>query len=181
MRLVAAISSAKGGSGKTTTALNLGVALQQLGRDVTVVDGNLHAPSVAVALGAAGVPVALHHVLKGEAALHQAVYAHRSGMKIVPGSLQHHDLQDHHFSALGTYLQNMPGNIVLVDSAPGLGRDVREVLKSVHDVLLVTTPDLMSVTQTLKTAKAAQRQGKPIAGVVVTRYGGEHEVALADI
>ena len=38
MTLVASVSSSKGGSGKSTTSINLGVALAKLGRDVTVID-----------------------------------------------------------------------------------------------------------------------------------------------
>ena len=181
MSLVAAVSSAKGGSGKSVTALNLALALHSLGRDVTLVDANLSAPSLGLLLGAPRAPVTLHHVLKGEADVHQAVYRHASGMKVVPGSLQHHDLQEKHLATLPHHLHQLSSDLILLDAAPGLGNEAQHALHPAEEVLVVTTPDAASVTQSLKTVKAAQAAGKLVRGVVVTRYGKRHDLALQDI
>jgi len=58
------ITSGKGGVGKTTTTINLGVALQSLGKRVIIVDANLSTPNVGLHLGAPIVPISLNHVLQ---------------------------------------------------------------------------------------------------------------------
>ncbi len=46
MPISIAIVSGKGGVGKTTVALNLGIALAQLGKDVTILDANVEVASI---------------------------------------------------------------------------------------------------------------------------------------
>ena len=94
MTLVASVSSSKGGSGKSTTSINLGVALANLGRDVTIIDSNLSTPNLSMYLGAPSLPVTLHHVLSGTAKLADATYTHDSGAKIIPGSISMRDFEN---------------------------------------------------------------------------------------
>ena len=65
MKRVIVITSGKGGVGKTTTAINLGAAINHFGRDVLIVDGNLTTPNVGIHFGSPEVPVNLNHVLSG--------------------------------------------------------------------------------------------------------------------
>src|SRR3990167_6287456 len=87
------IISGKGGVGKTTTAINLGAALNSFGKEVIVLDANLTTPNVGLHLGAPIVPVNLNHVLNGKANIADAIYEHESGMKIVPSSLSVRELR----------------------------------------------------------------------------------------
>ena len=87
------IISGKGGVGKTTTAINLGAALNSFGKEVIVVDANLTTPNVGLHLGAPIVPVNLNHVLLGKAKISDAIYEHESGTKIIPSSLSVKELR----------------------------------------------------------------------------------------
>src|SRR3989338_7722171 len=87
------ITSGKGGVGKTTTAINLGAAINKFGKDVIVVDTNLTTPNVGLHLGAPIVPVNLNHVLLGKAKVSDAIYEHESGTKIIPSSLSIKELK----------------------------------------------------------------------------------------
>lgn len=51
------VASGKGGTGKTTITANLGVALAQLGHDVTIVDADITMANLELILGMEGLPV----------------------------------------------------------------------------------------------------------------------------
>ncbi len=181
MALIASVSSSKGGSGKSTTSINLGVALANLGRDVTVVDSNLSTPYLSMYLGAPNVPVTLHHVLKGNAHINQAIYKHESGAKIIPGSISMKNFEDIDLENLRHHLPNIKSDVIILDGAPGLDREAQGSIKLAHEVLIVTTPELPSVAQSLKTIRLAQKFNKPITGVVVTRAGHDLDLKIKNI
>ena len=117
------IISGKGGVGKTTTAINLGAALNSFGKEVIVVDANLTTPNVGLHLGAPIVPVNLNHVLLGKAKISDAIYEHESGTKIIPSSLSVKELRrlnPKKLREVGKSLRKM-ADFVLFDAAAGLG------------------------------------------------------------
>ena len=181
MALVASVSSAKGGSGKSTTSLNLGVSLANLGRDVTIIDANLSTPYLSMYLGAPNVPVTLHHVLRGNANILEAVYKHASGTKIVPGSISMRDFEDINIDDLQLHLPQIKSDIIILDAAPGLDREAQGPIKMADEVLIVTTPELPSVAQALKTIRLAQKFDKPVTGVVLTRAGHDLDLKIKNI
>lgn len=63
MSKIIVITSGKGGVGKTTTAINLGAALNYFGEDVLIIDGNLSTPNIGIHLNSPEVPINLNHVL----------------------------------------------------------------------------------------------------------------------
>ena len=87
MSKIIVITSGKGGVGKTTTAINLGAAMNYFGKDILVIDGNLSTPNVGIHLGSPEVPINLNHILKNKADVFEGVYEHESGLKLIPSSL----------------------------------------------------------------------------------------------
>lgn len=168
------ITSGKGGVGKTTTAINLGAALNAFGKEVIILDANLTTPNVGLHLGAPIVPVSLNHVLLGKANISDAVYEHDSGTKIVPSSLSVRELKRLNHSKLkdvGKKLRKM-ADIILYDSAAGLGDEAIASIDSADEIILVTNPEIPAVTDALKASKLVEEMGKSVAGVIVTRYTG---------
>ena len=92
-RFVALISG-KGGVGKTTSAINLGHALLKLNRSVTVLDANLMTPNLATHLGLVNPPATLNQFLRQEKELHEIMYAHSSGLQIIPASNSYEDFRN---------------------------------------------------------------------------------------
>ncbi len=181
MSLIASVSSSKGGSGKSTTSMNLGVCLSKLGRDVTVIDANLSTPYLSMYLGAPHVPVTLHDVLQGTATIHEAVYQHRSGVKIIPGSLSMKNVEKCNLDDLQHHLPRLKSEVILLDGAPGLDREARSAIKLADETLVITTPELPSVAQSLKTIRVAKDYDKIITGVVLTRAGHDLDLKIHNI
>lgn len=184
MTKVVVIASAKGGVGKTTTAINLGTALNLAGRDVTVIDGNLSTPNVSLYLGAPKVPITIHDVLKGKGHIHDAVYMHSHGLKIVPGDIAHDAMDGVEHEKLSDIVLGLIGTteIVIIDSAAGISREALAALRAGDELIIVTTPDLASVTDALKTVREARKMRKKILGVVLTRVNEDNlDMASSDI
>src|SRR3990167_2324754 len=168
------IISGKGGVGKTTTAINLGAAINKFGKDVVVVDANLTTPNVGLHLGAPIVPVNLNHVLLGKAKVSDAIYEHESGTKIIPSSLSIKELKrlDHSkLKDVGKSLKRL-ADFIIYDSAAGLGEEAISSIEAADSLIIVTNPEIPAVTDALKTAKLADEMGKEVLGVVVTRVRG---------
>ena len=165
------ITSGKGGVGKTTTAVNLGAAINYLGEEVLVIDGNLTTPNVGILLGATEVPINLNHVLLGKAEPDEAIYEHESGMKIMPSSLSIKELRKVDDDKMGEFRRDFKklSNYVIVDCAAGLGDEAQGAISIADEIIIVTNPELPAVTDALKTIKLAEEMGKPILGVIVTR------------
>ena len=170
-----AIASGKGGTGKTTTAINLATALNSFGRDVIVLDANLSNPNVALHLGLPDVPTTLHNVLSGEDTILEAIYLHPSGLRVIPGSLK---LENHskHKKEIEHAALDLFGKaeIVILDSPAGLSNEVKSVLKASDETIIVTNPETSAVTDSLKTIKLAESLGSVVIGVVVNRVIGDN-------
>ena len=166
-----AIASAKGGVGKTTTAINLASALNHFAREVILIDCNLEKPNVGLYLGLTNTPINIHTVLRGQHSIHEAMYKHPSGLLVIPGHLAIEEnlrpISERQISDAFASLLNK-AEIVLVDTASGIGAETQKVIRGCDSVILVTTPDIVSVTDTLKTASLARSFGKKILGIVVT-------------
>jgi len=165
------ITSGKGGTGKTTAAVNLATAINALDEDVTLVDVNLTTPNVGLHLGAPVVPVSLNHVLSGKADVADAIYEHESGTKIIPASISIKELKNldyRNFVSIARDLKQI-SDIVILDSAAGLGKEAISALSIADEVIIVTNPEMPAVTDALKTAKLAEEMGKDIKGVIVNR------------
>jgi len=168
------VSSGKGGVGKTTTTANIGAALSQFGADTVVLDANLTNPNLGFHIGIPLYPKTLHDVLKGDAHITEAMYIHDSGLRVVPAGLSVEDLRDTSPENLSDVLLDTVGepDFVLVDSAAGLGNESINAIEASDEVMIVTNPDLPSVTDALKTVNVAEEAGTEVAGVVLNMVEG---------
>ncbi len=178
------ITSGKGGTGKTTTTINLAAALNKFKEDVIIVDANLTTPNLSLYLGAPMVPISFSHVLQGKAELEDALYEHDSGIKIMPASLALKDLKkitEESFIDTSKKMKKM-ANHILFDSSAGLGKETMYPLNSSDEVILVVNPNILSITDALKTIKFAEEAGRKVKGIIVTRTGySKYDMSLKSI
>ena len=171
MGKIIVITSGKGGVGKTTSTINLGAAMNYLGKDSLVIDGNFTTPNVGIHLGSPEVPVNLNHVLSKKAEPYEAVYEHESGLKIIPSSLSIKELKKTRPEDLKKFRKNFKrmADYVLVDCAAGLGKEATSIMDIADELILITNPEIPAITDALKTIKLAEQMKKPVVGVIITK------------
>lgn len=171
---VYAVASGKGGVGKTTTVVNLGVALRVEGHSVALVDADLGMANVAAFLGVDHEPT-VHDVLADDAAVADAVTESAEGFAVVPGDRSLDAFAAADPAGLGAVIEHVAEryDVVLVDTGAGVGYEEILPLGLVDGVVLVTTPDPAAAGDTRKTAQLVDRLGRSVRGVVVNRADEE--------
>jgi len=181
---IIALLSGKGGVGKTTTAVSLGTALNFFGKSVTIVDANITTPNVGLHFGVPIIPVSLHDVLRGKKDIKEAIYQHRSGTRIVPGSIAFQDLKRVDPLKLERAIKDLDGSCeyIILDGAAGLGKEAYAAIKVADEVIVVTNPEMPAVTDALKTIKYCQELKTTVLGVLVTKTNSRNaDMPLKDI
>jgi flagellar biosynthesis protein FlhG len=147
---VIAVTGGKGGVGKTTVAVNLGTALCQLGRRVMLLDADLGLANADVVLGLR-TRHNLEHVMNGDCALEDVIVTAPSGLRLVPGSsgsTQMATLSRREHAGLITAFSELfePLDVLLVDTAAGVGESVVTFSEAAQRVTVVVCDEPASLT-----------------------------------
>ena len=174
------VVSGKGGTGKTTTAINLGLAMQYLGEEILVIDTDVTASNLGLHLGLYSLNTKLQDALDDKIDIKDTIYAHPTGLKFIPSSISIDSVQSD-INHLKSMLKTLDG-IVIIDSPPGLDKEAQKVLRLCDELLIVTSPELPALTNAVKVIKVAEEMKKPILGIVVNRVTGlKHEITPGEI
>ncbi len=178
---IVGVVSGKGGVGKTTFVSNMGMALTEMAADITVVDADLSTSNLGLQLGLYQFPVGLQDALNGRMDVNNTIYTHPSGLKIIPSSISLGYLsQSISPYRLKSLLSGLDG-VVMIDSPPGLGKDVSLVLKACDDVIVITNPEITAVTDAFKVIEVSRELGNEPSGIVINRSRGKHELRPEEI
>jgi len=181
---VIGIVSGKGGVGKTTLTVNLGVALSKLGKKVIVVDCNLSTPHLSYYLGAYKYTTTLNDALLGRTDIKNALYHHNNVM-FVPASLAMEDLVSLDIIKLKKHIDKLVNedmiDFILLDSAPGLGREAVSVLNSANEILYVTTPSYPHIRDVVRCADVVKEFKKHQLGIVLNMTDSRYDLPTKDI
>jgi len=182
MTRIIGVMSGKGGVGKTTLVSNLGVALAKEGKKVGIVDANLSGANLGLHFGLISYPTSVHDVMRGNAELTDAMYKHPSGVDIVPASLSIEDIDVEPRNIRSQILEHMSDkDYVLIDCATGLDRETLNAMEMVDDIILVTHPELPTISDALRTKTIAKKFDKNIIGIVLNRVNKSDELKKENI
>jgi septum site-determining protein MinD len=174
MSRVISVLSGKGGVGKTTVVANLAASLTyDFKRNVILLDGNITTSHLGLHFGLYNdLPVTLREVLEKNVPPMHATFIHPTGVRIIPTPLNGKITKFSKFDKVVNQLKN-DYEIVLIDSPPGLGRELLTELKTSEQAIVVATPDLPSITDALKTIDLLRKLKKDFLGLVLNRVRNE--------
>jgi MinD-like ATPase involved in chromosome partitioning or flagellar assembly len=170
MGRIIAIVSSKGGVGKTTITLNLASILSNFfKKSVTIVDCNLHTPHIGSYIGIFTPIYTLNDVLRGETSIEDALHFHPLGFNLILASPSAEDLKGVDISKLKINLENLRGSFdfIILDSAPGVGREVWATLRASDEVIFVSLPLIPHLLDVLKAYEIAKEVGAKPLGLIL--------------
>lgn len=187
MRVIS-VASGKGGVGKTTAVANLGIILaSKYKKNVILMDCNITTPHLGLYMGIDHHPVTLNHLLKGKARVSDAVYPHHSGVKVIPSSLSLKDLDGVDVANMKQVINKIKRaypetDFLIIDCAPGLGREAMAGIRSSEEILYITTPYFPIVVDMVKCNQVASELGlKKIGAVVNMKNNNKHQLSDIEI
>ncbi|MCD6121428.1 MAG: MinD/ParA family protein [Spirochaetales bacterium] len=146
---IVAVSSGKGGVGKTNFAINLALAYGQLGRKVIVLDADLGLANVNVILGV--IPqYNLYHLIKKQKKLRDIIIKTDYGIDIIAGASGFSkiaNLSDEERQNFISELDDLSSSdIIIIDTSAGVSDNVLGFIAASDDVIIVTTPEPTAIT-----------------------------------
>jgi flagellar biosynthesis protein FlhG len=155
--LAVAVTSGKGGVGKTNLVTNLAVAMSRMGRRVLLLDGDLSLANVDLLLGLAP-RYNLYDVVTGQKRLDEIVLDGPQGIRIIPASSgveEMANLDDYRREVLVRSLEVMAQDrdVLLIDTGSGIHRQNLRLAQLADEILVVTTPEPTAFSDAYATIK----------------------------
>jgi flagellar biosynthesis protein FlhG len=147
---VIAVTSGKGGVGKTNVVVNLALAFVKLGKRVMILDADLALANVDILLGLAP-KFTLQHVLTGEKKLSDILVEGPRGVKILPatsGVMELTQLTEEQKLVLLNELDTLEHefDLLLIDTAAGVSSNVVYFNMAAEEILVIASPEPTAIT-----------------------------------
>ena len=167
---IIAVSSAKGGVGKSTTAVNLALAIAQSGAKVGLLDADIYGPSVPMMLGQEDAKPEVRDSKWMEPILAHGIYTHSIGYLVdkSEAAIWRGPMASKALSQLLTETDWPELDYLVIDMPPGTG-DIQLTLSQqipVTGTVLVTTPQDLALADARKGAAMFNKVNVPVVGVV---------------
>lgn len=159
---VIAVSSGKGGVGKTNLSVNLAIALSQMGYRVLIIDADLGMANVNIVLGASA-KYNLLNLIRDNVNVEDILAEGPCGVKFLSGGSGIEELANLTAFDLERIISKLNlcenlADIILIDTGAGLSKSVLNFLMAADDVILVTTPEPTAMTDVYAIMKAYSNQ-----------------------
>ncbi len=159
---VLAVTSGKGGVGKTSTSVNLAIALASQNLRVVLLDADLGLANVEVLMGLNSL-YNLQHVIDGDKTIAQITVKGPGGIYVIPGSSGLAKLADLSNAARQNVLTGLEelqavSDFIIIDTMAGIGQNAVAFAAAADEVLLVTTPEPSSIVDVYAMIKTIHNQ-----------------------
>jgi flagellar biosynthesis protein FlhG len=154
---VIAVTSGKGGVGKTTVSVNLAMAMAERGKEVVLLDADLGLANVDVLLGLKA-DYNLSHVISGERSLDEIMVTAPGGVRVIPGASGVRRMTELSEREQGGLIYAFSGlasstDVLIVDTPAGIGTPVINFCSAAQEALVVVCNDPASLTDAYATIK----------------------------
>lgn len=155
------VASGKGGVGKTNLSVNLGLALQNLGKKVLLIDADLGLANIDVVTGLYP-KYNLSHVLSIGKSVQDIIVDGPKGISVLPGASGLYELANITNTQLEILIESFKSisgdfDIIIIDTSAGISKNVIGFIQSADEVIVVTTPEPSSVTDAYALIKVAHK------------------------
>ncbi len=177
------VFSGKGGVGKTTIASNLAVVFSKAGKRVCVVDCNVTASHLGLHFNFHLTPLSITHVLNGRAELGDVAH-NFEGVSVVPAPIDPYEAHGVDLSSLKKLIKKELVNydFVILDTAPGFGREMLSAAEMCEKAIIVSTPDIAAVTDAVRGIRILSDMGVKIEGIVLNKvFGKKFELSSGEV
>jgi flagellar biosynthesis protein FlhG len=163
-----AVTSGKGGVGKTNFVVNVSLELAMMSRSVTLLDADLALANANVLLGI-NPTYHIGHVLSGQKTLEEVTVDVKPGFRLISGSNGVEEManvsasQQRQFIAELEAMEN-ESDFLFIDTPSGIANNVMGVLCAASEVIVITTPEPTAIIDGYATIKTLHKQdpAKPI-------------------
>jgi flagellar biosynthesis protein FlhG len=160
---VIAVTSGKGGVGKSNLALNLAIELQRLGKTCLVLDADLGLANIHLLAGLEPT-TGIREIIAADRPLAESIMAGPEGIGIIAGGSGVLELADSNRPQRLRIIKALEevekqAEIIIVDTAAGMGPAVRDFLLAADELLFVLTPDITSMADAYGLLKVLHQTG----------------------
>ncbi|MBS3909694.1 MAG: MinD/ParA family protein [Actinobacteria bacterium] len=177
---IIAVSSGKGGVGKSNLVANLGIALAMRGRKVVILDADLGMANIDVLFGI-NPKYNLQHLVDGSKSINDILVDGPESIKIVPGGSGIPELANLSDENQQKLIENFvyldeEADIALIDTGAGISKDIIAFILAARETLVITTPEPTAITDAYGLIKVlTQRDIEVDIKIVVNMVSSEKE------
>jgi len=146
---IIAVTSGKGGVGKTNLSINIAIAYSRLGKKVLVLDADLGLANVNVVMGV--IPKHnLYHVIRKQKEMKDIIVDTPYGIQIVAGASGFSRIanlsEDERRHFVNEFTTLSGADVIIIDTSAGVGSNVLAFVGAADDAVIITTPEPTAIT-----------------------------------